>query len=123
MIRRPPRSTRTDTLFPYTTLFRSPDLVKTLDLAGCWHVDAMPRDLSALPDQASLDPDADAEILGTSGTTGKITGVVVSHPDLMPGVTVYNQVRSRPTLNALPRTGSGGQIGNSTLPPRRGTQA
>src|SRR3546814_16936104 len=30
MIRRPPRSTRTDTLFPYTTLFRSavfPDLV------------------------------------------------------------------------------------------------
>src|SRR3546814_3559893 len=26
MIRRPPRSTRTDTLFPYTTLFRSKDL-------------------------------------------------------------------------------------------------
>src|SRR3546814_20197294 len=26
MIRRPPRSTRTDTLFPYTTLFRSPAL-------------------------------------------------------------------------------------------------
>src|SRR3546814_5832690 len=26
MIRRPPRSTRTDTLFPYTTLFRSLDL-------------------------------------------------------------------------------------------------
>src|SRR3546814_9976575 len=25
MLRRPPRSTRTDTLFPYTTLFRSPD--------------------------------------------------------------------------------------------------
>src|SRR3546814_13056353 len=25
MIRRPPRSTRTDTLFPYTTLFRSCD--------------------------------------------------------------------------------------------------
>src|SRR3546814_20684712 len=25
MIRRPPRSTRTDTLFPYTTLFRTPD--------------------------------------------------------------------------------------------------
>src|SRR3546814_1665052 len=27
MIRRPPRSTRTDTLFPYTTLFRSVDAV------------------------------------------------------------------------------------------------
>src|SRR3546814_1354688 len=30
MIRRPPRSTRTDTLFPYTTLFRSlPPIVAT----------------------------------------------------------------------------------------------
>src|SRR3546814_2456092 len=26
MIRRPPRSTRTDTLFPYTTLFRSQEI-------------------------------------------------------------------------------------------------
>src|SRR3546814_12083456 len=29
MIRRPPRSTRTDTLFPYTTLFRSPGQART----------------------------------------------------------------------------------------------
>src|SRR3546814_11261429 len=29
MIRRPPRSTRTDTLFPYTTLFRSPEVRST----------------------------------------------------------------------------------------------
>src|SRR3546814_1843422 len=28
MIRRPPRSTRTDTLFPYTTLFRSHEVVR-----------------------------------------------------------------------------------------------
>src|SRR3546814_6274097 len=28
MIRRPPRSTRTDTLFPYTTLFRSQDAAR-----------------------------------------------------------------------------------------------
>src|SRR3546814_3907022 len=33
MIRRPPRSTRTDTLFPYTTLFRS-DAFETNKLAG-----------------------------------------------------------------------------------------
>src|SRR3546814_16098586 len=32
MIRRPPRSTRTDTLFPYTTLFRSIQH----PLAECW---------------------------------------------------------------------------------------
>src|SRR3546814_20107444 len=31
MIRRPPKSTRTDTLFPYTTLFRSSNNLK----AGC----------------------------------------------------------------------------------------
>src|SRR3546814_2464939 len=45
MIRRPPRSTRTDTLFPYTTLFRSrlPDLIIVGDIAridrraGCAH--------------------------------------------------------------------------------------
>src|SRR3546814_11518558 len=30
MIRRPPRSTRTDTLFPYTTLFRSTSVGKYL---------------------------------------------------------------------------------------------
>src|SRR3546814_2433285 len=30
MIRRPPRSTRTDTLFPYTTLFRSATASNTL---------------------------------------------------------------------------------------------
>src|SRR3546814_11728938 len=30
MIRRPPRSTRTDTLFPYSTLFRSADLREVL---------------------------------------------------------------------------------------------
>src|SRR3546814_19254463 len=33
MIRRPPRATRTDTLFPYTTLFRSRAEV-VLDVAG-----------------------------------------------------------------------------------------
>src|SRR3546814_12716239 len=38
MIRRPPRSTRTDTLFPYTTLFRSPGDDFTRDLLStCNH--------------------------------------------------------------------------------------
>src|SRR3546814_13601084 len=34
MIRRPPRSTRTDTLFPYTTLFRSEELPKGFFVPG-----------------------------------------------------------------------------------------
>src|SRR3546814_18524101 len=33
MIRRPPRATRTDTLFPYTTLFRSKATIRP-DIAG-----------------------------------------------------------------------------------------
>src|SRR3546814_19968387 len=41
MIRRPPRSTRTDTLFPYTTLFRSADAQRAY-LAGMQRV--LPRD-------------------------------------------------------------------------------
>src|SRR3546814_2820352 len=38
MIRRPPRSTRTDTLFPYTTLFRSPHAAAPVD-----RLDAQPH--------------------------------------------------------------------------------
>src|SRR3546814_6110286 len=41
MIRRPPRSTRTDTLFPYTTLFRSNLPRKTSELPSESHW--MPR--------------------------------------------------------------------------------
>src|SRR3546814_20063692 len=33
-MRPPPRSTRTDTLFPYTTLFRSPNLVERVGLGN-----------------------------------------------------------------------------------------
>src|SRR3546814_10068685 len=40
MIRRPPRSTRTDTLFPYTTLFRSDLGNDRADILGGAAVDA-----------------------------------------------------------------------------------
>src|SRR3546814_1923852 len=47
MIRRPPRSTRTDTLFPYTTLFRSKnadaDLERTVADRQYAHADAQVR--------------------------------------------------------------------------------
>src|SRR3546814_20578142 len=58
MIRRPPRSTRTDTLFPYTTLFRSPGLgpapreqIRDLAAAAA-EIDDQPRlDGGNAPDQ------------------------------------------------------------------------
>src|SRR3546814_5339852 len=47
MIRRPPRSTRTDTLFPYTTLFRSICVLQLLGNANC----ALPK-----PNGANANP-------------------------------------------------------------------
>src|SRR3546814_7289770 len=43
MIRRPPSSTRTDTLFPYTTLFRSDNALLVAERAGVV-VDDAPED-------------------------------------------------------------------------------
>src|SRR3546814_15494651 len=41
MIRRPPRSTRTDTLFPYTTLFRSTQIVVYFLKAVTWCIEVV----------------------------------------------------------------------------------
>src|SRR3546814_15632708 len=58
MIRRPPSSTRTDTLFPYTTLFRSFDAERTLlavegrellVVAGAAHGDAAAQGVEVVP--------------------------------------------------------------------------
>src|SRR3546814_20557696 len=38
MIRRPPRSTRTDTLFPYTTLFRSTLFDSASEIGGQFNI-------------------------------------------------------------------------------------
>ena len=105
---------------PRFAIYNEASTVEGLDLVASWSVDDMPRDLAALPDQALLDPNADAEILGTSGTTGKIKGVVVSHPDLLGDTTGLNQDRSRSTLHALPLTGSGGNLGVLMLPAKGG---
>src|SRR3546814_7989768 len=42
MRRRPPRSTRTDTLFPYTTLFRSDPACELILGAQVWSVEPNP---------------------------------------------------------------------------------
>src|SRR3546814_10342022 len=42
MLRLPPRSTRTDTLFPYTTLFRSRSLQNQSNFPLKFHIDRAP---------------------------------------------------------------------------------
>src|SRR3546814_1246017 len=55
MIRRPPRSTRTDTLFPYTTFFRSHFCAAAAGLrlcvAGLIFLECAPKTILSNPDQ------------------------------------------------------------------------
>src|SRR3546814_11857035 len=66
MIRRPPRSTRTDTLFPYTTLFRSQNPGSIIDVSA-QHNQAGRLTAIALADSAGV-VDLQGQIHG--GTSG-----------------------------------------------------
>src|SRR3546814_10611071 len=73
MIRRPPRSTRTDTLFPYTTLFRSlaarvaamisaDTLVLLSDIDGLYEGDPrLGRPVAHLPEVREITPERSEE--------------------------------------------------------------
>src|SRR3546814_15110352 len=67
MIRRPPRSTRTDTLFPYTTLFRS--FLPNYDIE-------MAKTLVSGPDVWLNTPLPPLEASGTSGMKAALNGVL-----------------------------------------------
>src|SRR3546814_19973976 len=58
MIRRPPRSTRTDTLFPYTTLFRSIDVSGKTLMPGLidLHIHAYASDINTQKVDLAGDP-------------------------------------------------------------------
>src|SRR3546814_1465149 len=58
MIRRPPRSTRTDTLFPYTTLFRSIDIEHEDRVGGDHDLAGLVLLLVGAITEVGLDPDA-----------------------------------------------------------------
>src|SRR3546814_15793754 len=67
MIRRPPRSTRTDTLFPYTTLFRSDGIEDLLDV-----------DPTGDPAER---PGRQAEVFGRQFQRGRLPQAVGTAPD------------------------------------------
>src|SRR3546814_19944993 len=54
MIRRPPRSTRTDTLFPYTTLFRTLRLARSIEMLCQFFAALRTGSLVAVEGQPSL---------------------------------------------------------------------
>src|SRR3546814_18401845 len=69
MLRRPPRSTRTDTLFPYTTLFRARrggpvDLVDEQHVAGLQIGEQRGEVAGAHDDRPGRGAEADAELAG-----------------------------------------------------------
>jgi acyl-CoA synthetase (AMP-forming)/AMP-acid ligase II len=107
-------------LEPRFCITNTPEAVAGLAFAGCWSADAMPRDLAALPDQTRLEADADAQILATSGTTGRPKGVVSSHADILSRADGVSRDRNTATLHALPFTGAGGFNGMLCAPIRGG---
>src|SRR3546814_15397005 len=87
MIRRPPRSTRTDTLFPYTTLFRS--FAALLDDAGLTAQDRAPMTpIVKLVFGAAYDKTRLAEyacVLGHAKEEGLRRGALAAYLDRYPG--------------------------------------
>src|SRR3546814_6624779 len=73
MIRRPPRSTRTDTLFPYTTLFRS---IKFDDINNEYQVGQ--QSAMWLTDDASSIQDVELAIAMDSQKAAQIADVAIS---------------------------------------------
>src|SRR3546814_9225258 len=108
MIRRPPRSTRTDTLFPYTTLFRSDERIALAQLTrdihaplanrlGIWQLKWELEDLAF----RHLDPDTYRRIarLPDDKSTGReryIAQVTATLRDALAAQGVDAEVHGRP---------------------------
>src|SRR3546814_1326607 len=88
MIRRPPRYTRTDTRFPYTTLFRSPELSSRLPPFGSF--------------PGSQSPSGEIGGCKVAGIEGLQAAALVITPDKGAWTPLYNPMKPD-TLNR-PRT-------------------
>src|SRR3546814_11928394 len=89
MIRRPPRSTRTDTLFPYTTLFRSQQVFDSgLPLLGiCYGMQTMARQLGGETEAADAREYGHAEV--TLVAADRLFEGLEDHPGAPPRLDVW----------------------------------
>src|SRR3546814_1933676 len=82
MIRRPPRSTRTDTLFPYTTLFRSFDDNYTYTIEN--KIVTIRRNTSSTTNTTTQRAQQNGRLIGkvTSSSAIALAGATVEVPEL-----------------------------------------
>src|SRR3546814_17949083 len=126
MIRRPPRSTRTDTLFPYTTLFRSatqqlrgrtlrPDPAWPEKVAHNWTVTAL------LPASFPLEAQPDATRLRRKHA--RLWGLDAAEPHrILRGVSIALPAEQRPGVRAVVAQDAAAPVGalhDLTVPPAR----
>src|SRR3546814_18700789 len=107
MLRRPPRSTRTDTLLPYTTLYRSGHALHETDSV-----------LTRLPGDARLDPNDATRLLRERFEPAATLDVAAARP--APGVLVAHPIDAGATydgLTALPTLSAGLPLASQTRRP------
>src|SRR3546814_17914587 len=88
MLRRPPRSTRTDTLLPYTTLYRSGHALHETDSV-----------LTRLPGDARLDPNDATRLLRERFEPAATLAVAAARST--PGVLAAHQIAGGATYDGL----------------------
>src|SRR3546814_11893911 len=98
MIRPPPRSTRTDTLFPYTTLFRSVSFTR-VPPAETTILNCLPARIRTISGQGGDDAQVNVVVgLGPGGEGASIAARITRRSlealELTPGTPVYAQHKS-----------------------------
>src|SRR3546814_20129816 len=99
MIRRPPRSTRTDTLFPYTTLFRSASPVASFDRCALTGVtQAQYGNIPECPAETCVTPGGGNPLLKPEEADTYTAGVILTPqaiPTLLVSVDYYRSEERR----------------------------
>src|SRR3546814_19768144 len=126
MIRRPPRSTRTDTLFPYTTLFRSivnQTLVSTTGREGNMTTDFGKSAGIESTGALSLDATKDIAVSGATVTAGGDASLKAGQDITCPSIQdktstspkTENGSQTTPTIiEPGPRNSAGGDLGQES---------